>query len=81
MSSKGQGIGRAIALRLADDGYDVAVNDINATILETLVEEIKLKHRKASIHIADVSIDEQVRDLVTNVVKEYGGLDVVRLAL
>ncbi|KAJ7267123.1 NAD-binding protein [Mycena rebaudengoi] len=87
MSSKGialvtgaaQGIGRGIALRLADDGFDVAVNDVssNAGKLDQLVGEIKAKGRASSKHIADVSVDEQVREMVEQVVEQLGGLDVM----
>ncbi|KAG6910347.1 hypothetical protein DXG01_011416 [Tephrocybe rancida] len=77
VTGAGQGIGRAIALRLADDGFDVAVNDITAAGLETLVEEIKSKQRKSTFHVADVSSDKQVKDLITNVVEHHGGLDVM----
>lgn len=75
----GQGIGRAIALRLADDGFDVAVNDIPSSVdkLEAVAEEIKTKGRKSSTHYADVSVERQVKDMIEAVVKEHGGLDVV----
>ncbi|KAJ7267058.1 hypothetical protein C8J57DRAFT_1435885 [Mycena rebaudengoi] len=58
-----QGIGKAIALRLADDGFDVAVNDIaqNAENLAAVVDAIKSKGRASSAHIADMSVDEQVK--------------------
>ncbi|KAJ6482561.1 NAD-binding protein [Mycena sanguinolenta] len=87
MSSKGvalvtgaaQGIGRSIALRLAEDGFDVAVNDISdkSADLETLVEEIQQKQRKSSKHVADVSQEESVKEMVAGVVKAHGGLDVM----
>ncbi|KAG6910348.1 hypothetical protein DXG01_011417 [Tephrocybe rancida] len=77
VTGAGQGIGRAIALRLADDGFDVAVNDITTTGLETLVEEIKSKQRKSTFHVADISFDKQVKGLITDVVEHHGGLDVL----
>ncbi|KAJ6506176.1 acetoin reductase family protein [Mycena vitilis] len=72
-----QGIGRGIALRLASDGFDIAVNDItsNADKLAELVEEIKAKGRQASAHVADVSVDLQVKGMVEEVVRTHGGLD------
>ncbi|KAJ7489088.1 NAD-binding protein [Mycena latifolia] len=87
MSSKGivlvtgaaQGIGRAVALRLADDGFDVAVNDIpvNAEKLETLVDEIQKKGRASSICLADVSQENEVKAMVELVVEQHGSLDVM----
>lgn len=80
VTGSGQGIGRAIALRLADDGYDVAVNDIpsNRENLETLKAEIESKGRKALVVTADVSQEDQVKHMVDTVVETLGGLDVVR---
>ncbi|KAJ7267192.1 hypothetical protein C8J57DRAFT_1510303 [Mycena rebaudengoi] len=75
----GAGIGKAIALRLADDGFDVAVNDIaqNAENLAAVVDAIKSKGRASSAHIADVSVDEQVKAMVEAVVAAHGGIDVM----
>ncbi|KAJ6482551.1 acetoin reductase family protein [Mycena sanguinolenta] len=74
-----QGIGKAIALRLADDGFDVAVNDLptKSDKLLKVVEEIKAKGRATSSHLADVSIEEDVRLMFANVVRDHGGLDVM----
>jgi NAD(P)-dependent dehydrogenase (short-subunit alcohol dehydrogenase family) len=73
-----QGIGRAIALRLADDGFDVAVNDIaDSEKLDTLVEEIKKKGRASSKCVGDVSQEASVKAMVEMVVKNHGGVDVV----
>ncbi|KAJ7850627.1 hypothetical protein B0H14DRAFT_2762926, partial [Mycena olivaceomarginata] len=87
MSSKGtalvtgaaQGIGRSIALRLADDGFDVAVNDVsnNSEKLDALVDEIQGKGRASSKYIADVSQDEQVRAMISEVAEKHGSLDVM----
>ncbi|KAF8194766.1 acetoin reductase family protein [Mycena galopus ATCC 62051] len=74
-----QGIGKAVALRLADDGFDVAVNDLptSADSLLELVEEIKGKGRASSPHLADISVDEEVESMFAEVVRIHGGLDVM----
>ncbi|KAJ7677885.1 NAD-binding protein [Mycena polygramma] len=79
VTGAGQGIGRCVALKLADDGFDVAVNDVgaNSEKLRTLVEEIHTKGRASSQHIADISQDEEVKELIEQVVKQHGGLDVM----
>lgn len=74
-----QGIGHAIAVRLAEDGFDVAVNDIssNEKSLDELVKKIQGKGRRSTQIIADVSQEDQVKGMVETVVRELGGLDVV----
>ncbi|TFK66468.1 NAD-binding protein [Pluteus cervinus] len=80
-----QGIGRGIALRLADDGFDVAINDITskAEALALVQEEIKTRasakgHKISTLVVlADVSKEDQVEKMVGDVVKELGGLDVM----
>ncbi|KAI0312321.1 acetoin reductase family protein [Amylostereum chailletii] len=74
-----RGIGRSIALQLASDGLDVAVNDVssNHAALTSLVSEIEAIGRRGVALIADVSDEEQVKTMVEGVVKELGGLDVM----
>ena len=71
--------GKAIALRLADDGFDVAVNDIeaNQTGIDEVVNEIKSKNRKAIGIVADVSKRSEVEKLVQNSVDALGPLHVM----
>ncbi|KAF7325395.1 Diacetyl reductase [Mycena venus] len=74
-----QGIGRAIALRLAADGLDVAVADLpgQTDSLNAVVEEIEQLGRKAIAVIADVSKEEDVKAMVEATVSALGRLDVM----
>lgn len=75
-----QGTARAIALRLADDGFDVAVNDLplRAADLEALVCEISLKGRKSCAVPGDASSEADVQEMISSTVEELGSVDVVR---
>ena len=74
-----QGIGRAIALRLADDGFNVAINDLPSAKdnLESLSQEVIDKGRRTYIVTADVSVEVEVQAMVSTVVENLGELNVV----
>jgi meso-butanediol dehydrogenase / (S,S)-butanediol dehydrogenase / diacetyl reductase len=74
-----RGIGRGIAERLAADGLDVAVNDIeeNRDELEEVAESLRGTGRRALAVIADVSDPEKVEGMVGRVADELGRLDVM----
>ena len=57
----GQGIGRGIALKLAEQGADVAIADINQTGAATVVAEVQAKGRSSfPVHI-DTTDNESVK--------------------
>ena len=73
-----RGIGRATALRLAEDGLDVAVNDLpDAPGLEDVVREIESKGRRSLAVPGDVSLEAEVEKVIQQVVEKLGSLDVV----
>ncbi|KAF9446454.1 NAD(P)-binding protein [Macrolepiota fuliginosa MF-IS2] len=74
-----QGIGQAIALRLAKDGLDVAVDDIasKATELDLLVKQIQALGRRAIALTEDVSQEHGVKRMVEQTVAGLGSLDVM----
>jgi len=74
-----RGIGKAIALQLADDGMDVAVNDVQAQLaeLETVKTAIEQKGRRSICVVADVSKEDEVRHMVESTVNELGELNVM----
>ncbi|KAF8993629.1 NAD-binding protein [Cyathus striatus] len=73
------GIGRAIALRLADDGLDVAVNDLVSAkdALEEVSKEIITKGRRSMAIAADVSVEAEVVAMVDSVSSTLGSVDVM----
>jgi NAD(P)-dependent dehydrogenase (short-subunit alcohol dehydrogenase family) len=81
VTGSAQGIGRSIALKLASDGLDVALNDLPAQIgkLQSLQDEIKDLGRKCTIVTGDVSQEPEVKNLVHQVAVELGAVDVVSI--
>lgn len=81
-----KGIGRAISLRLASDGLHIVAGDLPERVkeLESLVAEINSKGSKgktqAIYHFADVTKEQEVKDLVAAAVAKFGSLDVVSKA-
>ena len=73
-----RGIGRATALRLAEDGFDVAVNDLpNAPELNDVLQGIQSKGRRSIAVPADVSLEPEVVRMIQDVVSKLGSLDIV----
>lgn len=72
-----RGIGRGIALRLAEDGFDVVVNDIGPqkADIDKVVAEIEATGKKAHGVVADVSNEEQVQAMVDETVEKFGQLN------
>ena len=79
VTGAGQGIGRGIALRLAQDGFDVAIADLDFQKgkADSVVAEIEAIGRKAIFVAADVSQREDVVAAVDTTAKELGGFDVI----
>jgi NAD(P)-dependent dehydrogenase (short-subunit alcohol dehydrogenase family) len=76
-----QGIGRAIALILAKDGFNIAIDDVPSKSgeLQSVSQEIESLGRQALILTADVSKEESVKEMVDQAVARLGRLDVVRI--
>ncbi|TFY56471.1 hypothetical protein EVG20_g8910 [Dentipellis fragilis] len=74
-----QGIGRAIAIQLATDGFDIAVNDIagKVTLLEALSKEIVSKGQRSIVTPGDVTSEKEVEAMVGEVATKLGSLDVM----
>lgn len=77
VTGAGQGLGRAIAVRLAKDGLDVAVNDINSATLEETKLLIEAEGAKSIAVVGDVSDEPKVSSMIAQIVTELGYLDVL----
>ena len=80
-----RGIGRAIALRLAQEGADVAVNDIHAASaagsswggMAQVVGEIEALGRRSVGIVADIGDAAQVQAMIDQVVATFGRIDIL----
>jgi 3-oxoacyl-[acyl-carrier protein] reductase len=77
VTGAGGGIGEGIARRLAAEGAQVVVNDINVAMGEKVVAAIVKAGGTASFFKADVTKTAEVKALVANAVERYGKLDVM----
>ncbi|KAG2117049.1 uncharacterized protein F5147DRAFT_670873 [Suillus discolor] len=73
ITGSAQGIGRSIALRLARDGFNVALNDLpnKDAKLEVVANQIESLGRQAYI------VPSRFKEMVDDTVTKLGGLDVV----
>ena len=77
VTGSGGGIGEGIARRLAEEGAQVIVNDINAAIGDKVVSAIKAAGGQASFFSADVTKSADMKALVQAAVQRHGKLDVM----
>lgn len=71
------GIGRAVALCLAEQGADLALLDINHEKLLTVVEEAKKFGNKVSAYECDVSNEDRVNAVVSDAIACFGKIDIL----
>lgn len=71
------GIGRAIALRLAAEGTEVAVSDVDEVGGRETVERIESAGGSSAFVRADVARDDDVRAMIAFTEQSFGGLDVL----
>lgn len=70
-----QGIGEAIAVRLAKDGFDIALADLPRANLQAVADQVEQLGRKAVCIPTDVAVQADVAALVSNTVSTLGRLD------
>jgi len=73
----GRGIGRAIAIAFAQEGAHVAVNAAHLSTAEETADLIRANSGQAMAIEADVTDEEKVRDMVNQIVNEFGCVDIL----
>lgn len=77
ITGSSRGIGAAIALRLAKDGFNIALNDLNGGMFEnnSIADDIRALGVEAEIFCADVSKYSDCEEMVKAVKERFGTID------
>src|SRR5690606_24462883 len=78
VTGSSRGIGKKIALKLAERGYNIVINYARSktAALET-AKEIEALGRKALVVKANVGKPEKIKDLFAQIDEEFGRLDIL----
>lgn len=77
VTGSGSGIGRQIALTLAQEGANVVINDIDEGKIKNVAEEVRSHGVKALEAKVDITSWEEVNSMVDNTLKEFGKIDIL----
>ncbi|NOU85843.1 SDR family oxidoreductase [Paenibacillus sp. LMG 31460] len=77
VTGAGRGIGRALAIGLAEAGADVALFARTASDIEEVAHEIRALGRKAYPFTVDVTNREQIEEAVQQIIEQTGRLDIL----
>jgi 3-oxoacyl-[acyl-carrier protein] reductase len=78
VTGSGRGIGKAIAMKLAENGATLVINDVgDSAPAEQTVAEIKNLNRQAAVVMADVSSSADVTKMVETAITTYGKIDIL----
>lgn len=78
VTGSSRGIGKACALKLAELGYDIAVNcNSNLEMAQKAVDEITALGRKAVAYKANTADIDEVKDMFRSIQQDFGGIDVL----
>ena len=77
VTGAGRGIGKAVALRLAGEGANVVVADINPKTAEQTAEEIRVLNRRALACQIDIANIAEIQPMIDHAVAEFSRIDIL----
>jgi 3-oxoacyl-[acyl-carrier protein] reductase len=77
VTGSGRGIGRAVALLLAEHGASVVINDLDGEVAESVAEEIRATGGQAAVCSGDVTAEDFAERVVTTCIDAFGQLDIL----
>jgi 3-oxoacyl-[acyl-carrier protein] reductase len=77
ITGAGRGIGRAFALKFAQEGAKLLLPDISLERAEDTVKEIKAKGGEAVAMQADISAEKDTKKMAEKVIQQYGKVDIL----
>lgn len=77
ITGSGRGLGKAMALLLANEGADIIINDVNLEDAKTTAKEIEALGRRTMVSIASVTNREQVAQMFEEIKEKFGRLDIL----
>ena len=72
-----RGLGKAFALRYAEEGADLLLTTTNLERAQGTVDEVKAKGVKVAIVQADISVESDCQKIADEVMKQYGKVDIL----
>ena len=77
ITGSGRGIGRATALRFAEEGAAIVVNDLDADPAEETAEEIRKNGGRAAVAVENTVEMDGAKRMVDVAINEFGKLDIL----
>ncbi len=72
-----QGIGEAIAIRLANDGANIGVCDINEKMGQKVMQKVIEKGKESIFVKVDVTDSQMIKEMVDTIIKKFGRIDIL----
>jgi len=78
VTGSGRGLGKSIALKLAQMGANIVLNDIaSSDAIDSTAEEFKAAGYNVLVTKGDVRSESDVKDMVSKAVEAFGSVDIL----